>query len=66
MGNNDGWDVGKFTSEVVGKDEDVCEGSDDGSGDDVIDNYQDRIIGLTEEQAIAEASRCMSCGMCFE
>ena len=34
------------------------------SGDDVIDHYEDRIIGLTEEDAI-EASRCMSCGMCF-
>ena len=35
-------------------------------GDEVIDNYEDRIIGLTEEEAIKEASRCMSCGMCFE
>ena len=23
-------------------------------------------VGLTEEDAIKEASRCMSCGMCFE
>ena len=36
------------------------------SGDEVIDHYEDRIIGLTEEDAIKEASRCMSCGMCFE
>ncbi|MBH44844.1 MAG: glutamate synthase [Gammaproteobacteria bacterium] len=36
------------------------------SGDDVIDHHEDRIIGLTEEDAIKEASRCMSCGMCFE
>ena len=36
------------------------------SGDDVIDHYEDRIIGLTEEEAIKEAGRCMSCGMCFE
>ena len=36
------------------------------SGDDVIDHYEDRIIGFTEEDAIKEASRCMSCGMCFE
>ena len=34
--------------------------------DEVIDHYEDRIIGLTEEDAIKEASRCMSCGMCFE
>ena len=36
------------------------------SGDEVIDHFEDRIIGLTEEDAIKEASRCMSCGMCFE
>ncbi|MEC7832852.1 MAG: NAD(P)-binding protein [Pseudomonadota bacterium] len=36
------------------------------TGDDVIDHYEDRIIGLSEEDAIKEASRCMSCGMCFE
>ena len=41
-------------------------GEDVPSGDEVIDNYKDRIIGLTEEEAIKEASRCMSCGMCFE
>jgi Pyruvate/2-oxoacid:ferredoxin oxidoreductase delta subunit len=41
-------------------------GEDVPSGDDVIDNMKDRIIGLTEEDAIKEASRCMSCGMCFE
>ena len=33
-------------------------GEDVPQGDDVIDNYKDRIIGLTEEQAIKEASRC--------
>ncbi len=32
----------------------------------VLGHFEDRIIPLTEEQAIAEASRCMSCGMCFE
>jgi Pyruvate/2-oxoacid:ferredoxin oxidoreductase delta subunit len=36
------------------------------TGDEVIDHYEDRIIGLSEEDAIKEASRCMSCGMCFE
>jgi len=29
-------------------------------------NFEERIGVLTEEQAIAEAKRCMSCGMCFE
>ena len=32
----------------------------------VLGHFEDRIVPLTEEQAIAEASRCMSCGMCFE
>ena len=34
--------------------------------DAVLGHFQDRIVPLTEEQAIAEAGRCMSCGMCFE
>jgi Pyruvate/2-oxoacid:ferredoxin oxidoreductase delta subunit len=34
--------------------------------DEVIGHFEERIIGLTDEQAIAEAKRCMSCGMCFE
>ena len=29
-------------------------------------NFQERIESLDETQAIAEAKRCMSCGMCFE
>ena len=41
-------------------------GEDVPTGDEVIDNMKDRIIGLTEEDAIKEANRCMSCGMCFE
>ena len=32
----------------------------------VLGHFEERIIGLTEEQAVAEANRCMSCGMCFE
>ncbi len=35
-------------------------------GDDVIGNFEERIIGFTEEQARKEGERCMSCGMCFE
>ena len=34
--------------------------------DSVLDHFEERIIGLNEEEAIAEADRCMSCGMCFE
>ncbi len=33
---------------------------------DVLGNFEERIKGLTEEQAIHEGNRCMSCGMCFE
>ena len=32
----------------------------------VIGNNDERIIALTEAQAQAEATRCMSCGQCFE
>ncbi|HHH89132.1 MAG TPA: FAD-dependent oxidoreductase [Aliiroseovarius sp.] len=35
-------------------------------GDAVIGNFEERIIGFTEEQAKKEGERCMSCGMCFE
>jgi glutamate synthase (NADPH) small chain len=35
-------------------------------GDDVLGNFEERIIGFTEEQAQKEGERCMSCGMCFE
>ncbi len=32
----------------------------------VLGHFEDRIVPLSEEQAIVEADRCMSCGMCFE
>lgn len=32
----------------------------------VLGHFDERIQGLLEEQAKAEADRCMSCGMCFE
>jgi NADPH-dependent glutamate synthase beta subunit-like oxidoreductase len=35
-------------------------------GDNVLGNFEERIIGYTEEQAQKEGERCMSCGMCFE
>lgn len=35
-------------------------------GDDVLGNFEERIIGFSEEQAQKEGERCMSCGMCFE
>jgi NADPH-dependent glutamate synthase beta subunit-like oxidoreductase len=33
---------------------------------DVLGNFEERFKGFSEEQAIKEAGRCMSCGMCFE
>ncbi len=32
----------------------------------VLGNFEERFAGLTEEQAVAEANRCMCCGMCLE
>jgi NADPH-dependent glutamate synthase beta subunit-like oxidoreductase len=36
------------------------------SSDEVLGHFTERQISLEEEKAIAEAGRCMSCGMCFE
>ena len=36
------------------------------SGDAVLGHFEERIVGLVEERAVAEADRCMSCGLCFE
>ena len=36
------------------------------SADEVLGNFQERMRGLSEENTVAEAKRCMSCGMCFE
>jgi len=35
-------------------------------GDEVLSHFAERIVGLSEAQAVDEAKRCMSCGMCFE
>ncbi|HEX5364545.1 MAG TPA: NAD(P)-binding protein [Gallionella sp.] len=29
-------------------------------------NFEERLVALVQEKAVAEAKRCMSCGMCFE
>ena len=34
--------------------------------DNVLGNFEERLIGYSEEEVQAEASRCMSCGLCFE
>ncbi|SDX68352.1 NADPH-dependent glutamate synthase beta chain [Allochromatium warmingii] len=36
------------------------------SAEDVLGHFHERVIGLTEQEAIDEAKRCMSCGLCFE
>jgi NADPH-dependent glutamate synthase beta subunit-like oxidoreductase len=36
------------------------------SADDVLGHFEDRLVPLPEEDVVAEAERCMSCGMCFE
>jgi len=36
------------------------------SAEEVLGHFEERGIGLTHDQAVDEAERCMSCGMCFE
>jgi Pyruvate/2-oxoacid:ferredoxin oxidoreductase delta subunit len=36
------------------------------SAEEVLGHFEERGIGLSNEQAVNEAERCMSCGMCFE
>jgi NADPH-dependent glutamate synthase beta subunit-like oxidoreductase len=36
------------------------------SAEEVLGNFDERLIAFTEEQARHEGKRCMSCGMCFE
>ena len=36
------------------------------SSDEVLGHFAERQISHDEEKAVAEAGRCMSCGMCFE
>ncbi len=33
---------------------------------EVLGHFQERMKGLSDDEAVAEADRCMSCGMCFE
>jgi NADPH-dependent glutamate synthase beta subunit-like oxidoreductase len=36
------------------------------SAEEVLGHFEERMKGLSEEDTIEEAKRCMSCGMCFE
>ena len=53
--------LGHFNYEARYKREEVHIGADE-----VLGNFEERLRGLNEEQAIKEAKRCMSCGQCFE
>jgi len=53
--------LGHFPYDARGKREEIHI-----SAKDVLGNFDERIKNLTEEQAIHEGERCMSCGMCFE
>jgi NADPH-dependent glutamate synthase beta subunit-like oxidoreductase len=36
------------------------------TSEEVLGHFEERMVGLTDKQAVDEAKRCMSCGMCFE
>ena len=36
------------------------------TAEEVLGHFEERIVPLTDAQTVAEAKRCMSCGMCFE
>ncbi|HSH08191.1 MAG TPA: NAD(P)-binding protein [Burkholderiales bacterium] len=36
------------------------------NAEEVLGHFEERMVGLSDQQAVAEAKRCMSCGMCFE
>ena len=36
------------------------------NAEEVLGHFEERMQGLSEEATVAEAKRCMSCGMCFE
>ncbi len=36
------------------------------SAEEALGNFEERVLALSEAQAVAEAKRCMSCGQCFE
>ncbi|HXZ49080.1 MAG TPA: NAD(P)-binding protein [Usitatibacter sp.] len=36
------------------------------SAEEVLGHFAERMVGLDDKQAVVEAKRCMSCGLCFE
>ncbi len=49
----------KYEDRHIRKEHDITDES-------VLGSFGERIEGLSEEEAVQEADRCMSCGMCFE
>ena len=36
------------------------------TAEQALNNFEERVLALTEAEVVAEAKRCMSCGLCFE
>ena len=36
------------------------------NAEQALGNFQERLMALSEQEVVAEAKRCMSCGLCFE
>jgi NADPH-dependent glutamate synthase beta subunit-like oxidoreductase/formate hydrogenlyase subunit 6/NADH:ubiquinone oxidoreductase subunit I len=36
------------------------------SAEEALGNFEERLMALSEQEVVAEAKRCMSCGLCFE
>lgn len=53
--------LGHYTHDAVQKRDEKHIGADE-----VVGNFEERLVAFSEEQAQHEGERCMSCGMCFE
>jgi Pyruvate/2-oxoacid:ferredoxin oxidoreductase delta subunit len=36
------------------------------TAEEALGNFEERLLPLAEKEVVAEAKRCMSCGLCFE
>ena len=36
------------------------------NAEQALGNFEERLLNLSEKEVVAEAKRCMSCGLCFE
>ena len=53
--------LGHYTNDPVGRRDEKHIGAEE-----VLGNFEERLVAFSEEQAQHEGERCMSCGMCFE